>query len=221
MSKILFKNKALDLRNKGYSYSYIKSKINVSKSTLSAWLSGIPYKPNHYSKSKLIKAREKSALIKRTNLLESIALSKKIAKEDIGNLSKRDTFMLGVGLYIGEGSKTNDIVRIVNSNPKIIKFMVNWFQNICAVPRDNLRLRLHLYPDNDRDASREYWSKVTGLSLNQFLKPQIDSRINKKIKNKGKLPYGTAHLSLRSLGNKALGVALARKICAWSDLVLG
>lgn len=220
MSKAILKNKAIELRKDGYSYSYIKEKIGVSKSTLSIWLSSIPYRPNNHSKNKLISARQMSALAKRKILLESITLAKKTANEDIGILSERDMLMLGVGIYIGEGSKTNNIIRIANSDAKIIKFMVNWFNIACGVPMKNLRLRIHLYPDNNIQESEKYWSKVTGIPSDQFLKPSIDRRINKKNINRRKLPYGTAHLSLRSSGNKALGVSLARKICAWIDLVL-
>ena len=42
----------------------------------------------------------------------------------------------------------------------------------------------------------------------------------KKAKKAGKLPYGTAHLSLRSKGNKEHGVFLARRINGWIQEVL-
>ena len=42
MARKLDKQKAISLRNKGYSYNQIKEKIKVSKGTLSGWLSDMP-----------------------------------------------------------------------------------------------------------------------------------------------------------------------------------
>ena len=58
--------------------------------------------------------------------------------------SKRDLFMAGVGIYIGEGTKTNGIVRIINADPKIIKFMVKWFELMFGVKAQNLKAYLNI-----------------------------------------------------------------------------
>ena len=50
--------------------------------------------------------------------------AKEEARKEIGEITKRDLFMLGIGIYIGEGAKTFDIVRVINADPKIIKFTV-------------------------------------------------------------------------------------------------
>ena len=60
---------------------------------------------------------------------------------------------------------------------------------------------------------------MTGLSKNQFTKNTIDTR-KKKPSKRGKLPYGTAHLTVRSNGNKEFGFFLGRRIQAWSDVVM-
>ncbi len=221
MSKQDLKSKAISLRREGYSYSDIKKKINVSKSTLSLWLSSLPYIPNEYARQKIARARLISSNVKKKNRIDSINRAKEIARKDINNLTKRDLFMLGIGIYIGEGSKTHDIVRVSNSNPAIIRFMVVWFQKICGLDIKNLSIRLHVYPDNDLKECEQFWVRETGISTAQFLKPYIDVRINKKKSNGRKLSFGTAHLSIRSNGNDEFGVKLSRKICAWMDEVLG
>jgi len=81
-------------------------------------------------------------------------------------------------------------------------------------------VRLHLYPDSNKKESIEYWSKSINIPINQFSKPTIDVRTNKKSSNNGKLPFGTAHVSIKSLGNKDLGVYLHRRIIAWINRVL-
>ena len=211
------KEEAMRLRKAGYSYTHITKEIGVSKSTLSNWLGRIPYKPNKETITKIGKARAASGLAKNRLKIESIARAQVEAKKEIGKLSERDLFMAGVGLYIGEGSKSNDIVRITNSNHKIIIFAIRWFNRALGVPLENFTIRIHMYPDSNEKEVLKFWAKATGLSAGQFRKSQVDYREGKKISKNGQLPYGTAHLSVRSCGQKKLGVFLSRKIEAWTD----
>ncbi len=73
--------------------------------------------------------------------------------------------------------------------------------------------------DNDIKEALFYWSQAVGIPLAQFQQTQVDTRVGKKVSKRGKLPFGTAHLSIKSMGNKDFGVFLARKINAWIDEV--
>ncbi|HRH31247.1 MAG TPA: hypothetical protein PK950_01120 [Candidatus Paceibacterota bacterium] len=214
------RKKAISLRQQGHSYSQINEVIPVSKSTLSLWLKNIKYVPNKSSLEKIKKSREKITAHRKNAQSVSIENAKKLAKADIGNLSERDIFMLGIGIYIGEGTKSNGIIRIINADPKILKFAMNWLKTIAGLANSNFRLRLHLYPDNNVRASEDYWSAHTGLPKKFFHKTYIDIRTNKKLAKRGKLPYGTGHLSIVSNGKSEHGVFLFRRIKAWMDLVL-
>ena len=212
--------KVFKLRKEGHSYNYISQQTGVSKSTLSGWLSGIPYTPNKITIERIGKARAASGRVKAKQKLDSIEKADAEAKNEIGEIKKRDLFMLGVGIYIGEGTKTNNIVRIINADPKIIKFAVKWFEEICGLSRDNFRIRLHLYPDNNIKKCIQFWSDISGIPLSQFQKTYIDIRKDKKMFKRGKLPYGTAHLSIKSNGKKEFGVFFSRKINGWIKEVL-
>ncbi|MCR4330260.1 MAG: hypothetical protein NUV65_06995 [Candidatus Roizmanbacteria bacterium] len=214
------KDRAIALRREGYSYNYIVKKTNVSKSTLHYWLADIPYTPNKETIARIGRARAKSGEVKSKMKRDSIRKAGEIAKNDIKEINKRDLFMLGLGLYIGEGSKTADHIRVINSDPRIICLAVGWFEEICGLTKSNLSLAIHLYPDNNIRESIAYWRDVTGIPREQFGKTQIDKRDGKKMAKRGKLPYGTAHLSVRSCGNKNFGVFLARKIKGWMEEVL-
>jgi len=220
MKDLALKEKAIQLRKDGYSYSLISQKLALPKATLSDWLSKVSYRPNQATLNRITNARQASVKAKNKQKSESLKLSGIEAKSDVGNITKRDLFMLGVGLYIGEGSKTADIVRISNSDPAIIRLAVRWFKTVCDAETQNFILRLHLYPDNNETLCIKFWSKATGIPTSQFQKTSIDRRSNKKTDRRGKLPYGTAHLSVRSGGKKELGVFLSRKINTWINLVL-
>lgn len=219
MSAIGTKEKAIKFRKEGYSYSFIKERLGVSKSTLSDWLSDIPFAPNKYTREKIGKARLQSGNTQTNKKNVSIERIKKEASADIGKLSKRDLFLLGIGLYIGEGSKTQNIIRITNSDPKVILLAIEWFTKICNLGLNNFTLAIHLYPDNNIDSCRKYWSRITKIPLSQFGKTQVD--IRKKKKNSVRtLKYGTAQLTIRSNSDKKAGVQLARKIKYWMETVM-
>ncbi len=212
------REKALALRRAGYSYSYIASQTNLSKSTLSGWLAHVPYTPNKETISVIGKARAASGRKKAQIKLDSILLANREAIDEIVSVNKRDLFMFGLGLYLGEGSKTHDIVRITNSDPQVLHLAIIWFQSL-GVPKENFVIRLHLYPDSNIEESLQFWSLATGLEKEQFKKPHVDLRTNKKANKLGKLPYGTAHLGVKAIGDQKLGSFLARKIQAWTTEV--
>jgi len=212
--------KAIGLRKEGYSYNLISEKISVSKGTLYEWLSDVPYRPNQEVLDRIGKARSVSGLRKHQEKLNSINLAKNKARILVGDVSNRDLFMLGLGIYIGEGTKSGNIVRVINANPMVIKTTIRWFEDCFGLAKENFRLRLHLYPDNDTEDSISFWMNKTGLLRSQFSKVSIDRRLNKKATKNGKLPYGTAHLTVRSNGDKNFGVLLSRTIKALIDQVL-
>jgi len=211
------KEKAMLLRKKGYSYNMIKDRLGISKSTLSCWFKEMPFTPNA-TVIKRIKEGPLISGIKRHNeRVRNIVKAKKLAKEELGKISKRDLWMLGIGLYIGEGAKTYEITRIINSDPKVIKLAIRWFKDICGLKNDNILCRIHLYPDNDIEECLKYWSREIKVARKNFQKTQVDYRSNKSGKKKRMLPYGTAHVTIRSNGNSDFGVNLHRRITGWIE----
>ncbi len=209
------------MRRAGYSYNMIKQRLGISKSTLSNWLASILFVPNQEVIKRIGHAKLKSALFKQRLKFESIVKAQKDARRDINSLSRRDLFLLGIGLYLGEGEKTYENVRIVNSDPRIIRLAIRWFYDICKVERENFRPSVHLYPDNNIKEVLRFWSRETDIPMSQFGKTIIDWRKNKSSLKRRRLPYGTLHLHVLSNGMPHLGVNLHRKILAWIERCLG
>ncbi len=212
-------DQAVLLRKQGYSYSHISAVLGIGKGTLSYWLTDIPYVPNAETLATVGLARANSSVTKNKRKQESISVAQKQARKEIGTISKRDLFMLGIGLYIGEGTKTHDQIRVANSDSKVIAFMIRWFRAY-GVPEDHFMARAHIYPDTDEKKVVAYWSKATGLAKERFHKSYVDRRVNKTRNMAGKLPFGTLHLTIREHGKKEFGSLFARKIKAWMDVVL-
>lgn len=211
------KEKAFSLRKKGYSYNMITDRLGISKSTLSCWFKELPFTPNRQVIERIKKGPFKSGQIRHNQRVADIAKIKKIAKKELGVITKRDLWMLGLGLYIGEGLKAFETAQIINSDSAIIRLAIRWFNDICGIKNDHITVAMHLYPDNDEKECSDYWRKITGLSIKQFRKTQIDRRTDKTKNKRRKLPYGTIRLSIISNGNSNFGVNLHRKIMGWIE----
>jgi predicted transcriptional regulator len=214
------KQEAIKLRKEGFSFSYISKMIGISKSTLSIWLKNISFVPNEFTNKSISEAHNKVILTSRVDKMQSLIIANNYAENVVGKMSERDIFLSGLGIYIGEGSKTGNMTRIVNSDPRIIAFSIVWLKKCFGLSDSNFRIRIHMYPDSNLDKTLDFWRKQTNLPEKAFQSPHIDNRINKKKSNENKLPYGTAHLTVVGNGTKELGVLLHRKIIATIDRVL-
>ena len=211
------KEKAILLRKKGYSYNMIKERLGISKSTLSCWFKEMPFTPNAIAIKRIKEGPFISGARRHNERVQNIIRAKELAREELGEISKRDLWMIGIGLYIGEGAKTYEITRIINSDPKVIKLAIKWFKDVCNLKNANILCRIHLYPDNNIKECLDYWARETKLPIRNFQKTQIDYRNNKSGKKKRMLPYGTAHVTIRSNGNSDFGVNLHRRITGWIE----
>lgn len=211
------KSKTIKLRKAGYSYSIIRDKTGVSKSTLSNWLNSIPFRPNQQVLNKIGKAKLKSGLFKHNQKLQEINEMRDLSSKELGEITKRDLWLLGIGLYLGEGGKAYEQVRFSNSNPEVIKIAIAWFKGVCNLENKNFVPYIHVYPDNNIKEALIYWSNITGIKKEQFGKIQIDRRTNKVAIKRKSLPHGTLHLQIRSGGNKEFGKRLHRRITGWIE----
>ncbi len=213
------KSQAVLLRKEGYSYTLIKNKIGVSKSTLCDWLKGIPFKANAETLKRISFGRIKSKIVNKKLKLDRDRETQNAAELELGKLNNRDLMMLGIGLYISEGGKyEKGFVQFSNSDPKVISLIMNWFVKCLKIDVQNFYMIVHAYPDNNINEILRFWSKLTKVSISQFGKTYIDIRTNKSNKNKGKSKYGTLHIRVRGL-EKYKRVALFQKILRWIEIV--
>ena len=206
---------AEELRRQGYSYNLIQERLGIAKGTMSYWFKEMPFTPNKEVLRRVKNGQGKLGIRRHNDRVNEIAKLKKVGIAEIGVLSARDLWLLGLGIYIGEGSKTNEQIRIVNSDPAVIRTSIKWLKESCGLDNENIRMSLHIYPDNNPEECIEYWQRVTRLKRENFRWISVDSRTNKSASNAGKLMYGTAHVTVISNGDKAKGVKLFRRLNGW------
>lgn len=195
------------LRKKGKTYSEITKISGLPKSTVGWWLRGFKLSKK-IEKQILEKARKKwSKNITDYNKIYSQIRSEKAkrirdditekASKEIRGLSERDLKLIGSALYWAEGSKNKHTLRFANSDPMMIKVIMEFFRKTCDVSDEKIKARIHLYPQTNQLRATNYWRNVVNLPKCNFHIPQIQiSRASKRKRPINTLPYGTLHLTI-------------------------
>jgi len=200
------KIKAFDLRKKGKSYSEIRNIVRVSKSTLSNWLKDIELSKQH--KSRLSRLQATGYIGAKKNQSNALLHHKKIresAEKEAFKLAENSFFVAGLMLYWAEGSKNAGSVQFSNSDPEMIRIMMRWFRQFCAVSEYKFKIGLFIHSLHNSENCLGFWRRITSVPLAQFYKPYIKPSIFSNRKNK--LYEGTCRIIIhnRDLLSKIIG----------------
>jgi hypothetical protein len=198
MARYKEKSKAIALRKKGYSYSQIKKELGIGKGTLSAWLADYPLSDKRIRElrdnnpqriEKYIKTMRKKREVK-----FSIEFEK--AKKEIGKITERELFIAGFFLYWAEGGKTRrNALTFSNTDPSMLRVYIKWLKLI-GVPKDKLKVRLHLYKDMDVNKEVLFWHKELELPKSQFKNAWIKNSRMTDLTYKNNFGHGTCNVIL-------------------------
>jgi len=114
-------------------------------------------------------------------------------------LSQRDLFLLGLGLYWGEGVKSNTgIATLVNSDPGIVAMGKEWFMSCLGVSLQDFRpyIYVSIQYKNSSGKITSFWSKILNIPKDQF-KVIIIKNTSKKIYHNHKEYFGVLQLRVR------------------------
>lgn len=212
MARIIERRKAIKLRQQGKTFTCIKERLGVSKSTLSYWIKDVPLtlaqqeKISKDAKAKRIEAYIRTVRERRKRIFEDYY---RVAQKELLPISIRDFLMAGLFLYLGEGSKSDwNQVCISNSDPAIIKFSTVWLTKILGVKKSDIRVAVHLYRDMDIERELNFWQKTVGVPRKQFWEPYIKKTSSQKIDHPT-FGHGTCKISY---GNTKLKRGIIAKI---------
>lgn len=212
--KILEKNQAIVLRKQGKSLNEIRETLKVSKASVSLWVRDIvltrEQRKKLTQKGLNLLVVEKRRVSRITNGIKKTRIAINQAKKEIQHISKNDLKNIGIALYMGEGGKTKrGVVRLANSDPAIIRIIMKFFREICLVPLHKFRGHIHTFSKANSKKSEIYWSRISGIPLNQFYKTYTKNSIAGKNK-RNTLPYGTVEVSIND-------TQLFLRITGWID----
>jgi transposase-like protein len=219
MGKPREREEARKLRHQGKSIKKIAKKIDVSPSSVRKWTFDIRLSPSQKKRLKdnvfeaLQRGRKTAAAKQRTKKLKEINLLRSSGMAEVGELSQRELFLVGIALYWSEGFKKDSRLGFANSDPNMIKLFLKWLIENCRVPTKDIRVRvgLNISHENRIREVEEYWSKVTKIPLTNFQKPFFQKFAWKKEFKKPNNYFGV----LRIRANKQR--ILFRKINGWIE----
>ncbi|MGV9940361.1 hypothetical protein [Streptomyces sp. NPDC003401] len=206
--------KARELRLQGWTYDQIQVELGCSKSSISLWVRDLP-KPERRD------AAEQARLACRKRWEHELAVrdekrrqTKAAAANEIGTMTARDLFLVGVALYWAEGSKDKlyarrESVQFVNSDPGVIRVYLAWL-DLLGVSRERLRFTVMIHENADVTGAEEYWADLVGVDRAVFYKTTLKRHNPKTVrKNVGENYRGC--LVIRVLQ----GAELYRRIEGW------
>ncbi len=192
--KLKEKREAINLRLKGVSITAIALGLSVSKASVSNWVKDVELGSELMRKIKgrshsrvAVESRRKSRLAREHEKRTAITT---YARNQVSTINDKNLFFIGTALYWGEGSKKKrGVAEFTNSDPKMIRVMMEFFKRICNVPDSKFRGHVYLHNHLDVDGAEHYWSDVSGIPLSQFHRTSIQHNRNKV--KKDTLPKGT------------------------------
>ncbi|MFI8883408.1 hypothetical protein [Streptomyces sp. NPDC053813] len=171
------REKARDLRGQGMTYDRIQVELGCSKSSISLWVRDLP-KPERK------RTREEASAIARRGWEPTLRRrdeerqeTRRRARSEIDTMSANELFLLGVGLYWAEGSKskphrTQERVSFVNSDPDMIKVFLARLR-LLGVGDERLRFHVHIHETADVASAERFWATPTGADTSAFGKTTI------------------------------------------------
>jgi hypothetical protein len=169
-AKTEMRERARALRRAGRTYDEIVAELGVSKSSVSLWVRELP-KPavpperlHRMREARWAPHRREQAIRRRRTRLE--------AADEIRPMRDRELFLVGVGLYWAEGSKSKpyrprEEVVFVNSDPGMIQVYLAWL-SLLGVEDDRRRFRLMIHESADVEAAERFWADLVGVDVASF-----------------------------------------------------
>lgn len=211
------------LRQKGVSVRDIAHRLNVSPSTVSRWCKDISL-TSKQQEALISRQREASLAALKPFILRNRELKRadietqaRLGRNDVGSVSHRDLYMLGLGLYWGEGYKRgSQECGFTNSDPSIIRIILRWFNECYGIERHRISARLTLNDlyRNEENRILRTWSKETGIPESSFSKTTFINGYGKLQRNP-ETYQGTLRIKVRN------GTSLRRRILSGIGAVEG
>ncbi len=113
-----------------------------------------------------------------------------------------------VTLYVAEGTKSDHIFEFTNADPYLIRFMSIWMRSYCNIDESRLRGAIWLHEENNELLAKEYWSRISGVPIDQFQKTYISKKRDSKKIRKNLHKYGIFSLRISD-------VRVTRRLMGW------
>jgi hypothetical protein len=183
------KPQAIALRLQGKTFSEIQNELGpIPKGTLSGWLKNTELTSEQKERIRKIVikngmfGRQMGAWANQQKRLKRLSEIKTQATSEYHLLLENPLFAAGLVLYLAEGSKKSEQFQFMNSDPYLIRLMIQWILLVSNVRFSDLRFRLYIHELYAHENCESFWATALGANTEQFLKTiyKPTSRLHKK-----------------------------------------
>jgi hypothetical protein len=177
------RERARELRRAGFTYPEILAELggDIPQPTLQGWVKDIELTTEQKARIKQLelegsaRGRAFGALWNRKQKENRLQEARAQTEPHAKRLAKdREALQLmAAALYIGEGSKSEGSFSLSNSDPKVIQTWMALLRRNFDIDEAKFRCQLAISEGMNEEDLKEYWSKVTGVPVNQFIKGSI------------------------------------------------
>lgn len=172
--KLELKNKAVGMREKGYSLSEIAAALNISKSTASLWLRNIFLNKSAQERINKRKEKGRSFMMQRRQelkkqLIQNLLDKNKKTVDNFGRQKEEMKAMCSL-LYWCEGNKNSNTLQFTNSDPLMVTAFLYLLRKSFNIEERKFRVCLHLHDYHDENKQKKFWSKLMEIPETQFIK---------------------------------------------------
>ncbi len=171
----------LRMGTSGKTYTEIREKFPIPKSTLSVWFKNAGKKPDRARQLEHLKRVRPVAMATiRRRKEERVALAAEIAGKELGRLPLKNKGVqkaLLAMLYWAEGAKSETTgLRFVNTDPVLAKLYISLLRSAYLLDESRIRIRLHLHHYHQHRKAITFWSKLLRVPDSQFGKIYVKKR---------------------------------------------
>ncbi|WP_369235694.1 hypothetical protein AB5J56_26540 [Streptomyces sp. R21] len=184
------RGRARELRLQGWTYDQIQVELGCSKSSISLWVRDLPKPEPRYTPEEQQALMQDGLRKLRDAQDEERRRTKFAAHKEIGELTDRELFIMGVGLYWAEGQKSKPYARresvlFVNSDPSMIQVYLAWLDLLGIAP-ERLQYRVMIHESADVAAAEQYWADQVRVDVALFQRTTLKKHNPKTVrKNAG------------------------------------
>lgn len=181
------KDRAVTLRQQGYSVKEIAKILNIAQGTSSVWLRDVEL--DEKALQRLDKRRNLGRL-KASNTLrkKGLVIREKFEQEATNALGKMQLDnnlykLLTSILFWTEGGKfTDSYVYFMNSDPMLIEMFLKLIRSAFLVDEKKFRALIHIHNYHNEADIKKFWSEKTKIPLSQFYKSYLKQNTQKRIR---------------------------------------
>ena len=183
----------------GCSIKEIARRLGVSRASVSVWVRDVVLTDDQRAR---LERRARNGYLTVAAASRDAARRRREGYQEDGRRLARTAgteYACGCMLFWAEGSRARNSAQLVNSDPALVRFWIDFLRRYFDVESRRIRLVCNLFADHEdirRDIER-FWLSTLGLPDESLLTSMVNrySRVSNR-KRLNKLPYGTAKVTV-------------------------